>query len=350
MAEPDALLRQAVERALRPAVTPGVLAAADGGVLPPALWALCVDLGVDRIALPAGQGGAEASLAEAGAVIRLLGALQIPVPAVEALLARVLIAAAGLPQPDGIVTLVPDPLEPGADGRCRASDVPWGHAAHWLLAEVPGGQLGLFAARELHWTPGRNLAGESRDATSLALAAATDRAPCAPGTLRLLGALARATQTGGAAGAILDLAVAFAAERQQFGRPLARFQVIQHQLAQLAEAVAAVGAVTAAAWQALDTCGLPGRGRRRGADPALYAMAARIAAADRVEAIAAIGHQVHGAMGFTAEYPLHHATRRLWSWRAEFGTAAFWAAQLGARALARGGDRLWHDITAVTDA
>jgi acyl-CoA dehydrogenase len=350
MAEADSLLHDAVERAVRPVVTPALLTAADGGAMPAPLWALCVDLGVDRLTLPAAEGGAQATLAEAGAVIRSLGALQVPVPAVEALVGRLLIAATGLPQPDGIVTLVPTPVVPDATGRWAVADVPWGHAADWLLAELPGGTLALFAARHLAWSPGRNLAGEPRDTAVVEAGAATARASLAPGTLRLLGALARATQIGGAAAACLDLALAYTADRQQFGRPLLRFQVIQHQLAQLAEAVAAIDAVTAAAWQALDTCGLPAAGRRRRADASLYAIAARIAAADRVEAITGTSHQVHGAMGFTAEYPLHHATRRLWAWRAEFGTAAEWAAALGARALARGGERLWHDITAVTDA
>jgi acyl-CoA dehydrogenase len=54
-------------------------------------------------------------------------------------------------------------------------------------------------------------------------------------------------------------------------------------------------------------------------------------------------------MGFAAEYELQFATRRLWSWRAEFGTGAEWAALLGTRALARGGARLWQDITALGD-
>ena len=55
---------------------------------------------------------------------------------------------------------------------------------------------------------------------------------------------------------------------------------------------------------------------------------------------AAIAHQVHGAMGFTQEYPLHYATRRLWSWRDEFGNESYWAERLGAMLLARGGDAL----------
>jgi acyl-CoA dehydrogenase len=55
---------------------------------------------------------------------------------------------------------------------------------------------------------------------------------------------------------------------------------------------------------------------------------------------------VHGAIGFTYEHSLHFATRRLWSWRAEFGSESGWAVELGRRVAARGADALWSDITA----
>ena len=44
----------------------------------------------------------------------------------------------------------------------------------------------------------------------------------------------------------------------------------------------------------------------------LFAIAAaKIRAGEAAGAGAAIAHQVHGAMGFTREYSLHHSTRRL---------------------------------------
>ena len=60
---------------------------------------------------------------------------------------------------------------------------------------------------------------------------------------------------------------------------------------------------------------------------------------------AAIAHQVHGAMGFTYEHSLHHATRRLWSWREEFGNETVWATRLGRMVAAAGADRLWPFVT-----
>src|SRR4029077_13419068 len=45
--------------------------------------------------------------------------------------------------------------------------------------------------------------------------------------------------------------------------------------------------------------------------------------------VAEICHQVHGAIGFTHEHPLHFATRRLWSWRDEFGHETYWQERIG---------------------
>ena len=57
-----------------------------------------------------------------------------------------------------------------------------------------------------------------------------------------------------------------------------------------------------------------------------------------------IAHQVHGAMGFTMEYSLHQLTRRLWSWRDQFGSEAEWATMIGAQVCAGDADDLWAYI------
>jgi hypothetical protein len=42
---------------------------------------------------------------------------------------------------------------------------------------------------------------------------------------------------------------------------------------------------------------------------------------------------------------LHHATRRLWAWREEFGNEAAWAIELGQTIAAAGADALWPTLT-----
>src|ERR1700748_2908559 len=58
-----------------------------------------------------------------------------------------------------------------------------------------------------------------------------------------------------------------------------------------------------------------------------------------------IAHQVHGAIGFTKEYALKLSTRRLWSWRDEFGGETEWAAKVGSYVCRGGGDALWPTLT-----
>ena len=62
---------------------------------------------------------------------------------------------------------------------------------------------------------------------------------------------------------------------------------------------------------------------------------------------AEIAHQVHGAMGFTHEHALHQSTRRLWSWRDEFGNESFWQQRLGRAVAAAGAAALWPRITSL---
>ena len=51
--------------------------------------------------------------------------------------------------------------------------------------------------------------------------------------------------------------------------------------------------------------------------------------------------------GFTQEHPLHFATRRLWSWRDEFGNEAFWQERIGRLVASRGGEALWQTVVEI---
>ena len=157
----------------------------------------------------------------------------------------------------------------------------------------------------------------------------------------MLGALMRSAQIAGGAAAALDLALQYANDREQFGRPLAKFQAIQHHLADLAGVVASVDAMTMAACEAFDQRGIDGSARNARFEIA----AAKCRASDAVEKVTRLSHQIHGAIGFTYEYGLHFVTRRLWAWRAEFGGTSEWGEYLGRVAIDHGGDGLWPWIT-----
>ena len=153
--------------------------------------------------------------------------------------------------------------------------------------------------------------------------------------IQRFGAAVRLQQMAGALETILEQSVQWALDRSQFGRPIAKFQAVQHNLATLAGEVAAAGA---AADLAAEACAGPELG-------AAEVAIAKVRAGEAAGTGAAIAHQVHGAMGFTYEHTLHHATRRLWSWREEFGNETVWATRLGRMVAAQGADRLWPFIT-----
>jgi acyl-CoA dehydrogenase len=146
-------------------------------------------------------------------------------------------------------------------------------------------------------------------------------------------ALLRAALMVGAMERALELSIAYTSERHQFGRSLASFQVIQQALAVMATQVAAARSAVAAAAVQND----PERIE-------FMAAVAKARAGDAAAIVAASAHQVHGAMGFTQEYSLGIATKRLWSWRSEDGSESYWCGWLGARARESGD--LWSLIAA----
>ncbi len=141
-------------------------------------------------------------------------------------------------------------------------------------------------------------------------------------------------QLSAAAETVLAWTVQYAGERVQFGRPLAKFQGIQVQLAQMAGEVTAVSALVDAAVQRCD----------RGEPLELAAAAAKVRAGAAVDVVARLAHQVHGAIGFTLEHRLHHLTTRMWSWRDDAGNETTWARVLGA---AVAGDDPWPALVGV---
>ena len=153
------------------------------------------------------------------------------------------------------------------------------------------------------------------------------------------GALACVALIGGALQKALDLSLDHANTRVQFGKPLGKQQAVQQALAVLAQEAAIVAVAAVSAAKARDHC-----------DAAFEIASAKLRANRAAGTGAAIAHQVHGAIGFTAEYPLNRSTRKLIEWRSAFGNDAYWAGQVGAFATALGGAGLWGGVTERADA
>jgi alkylation response protein AidB-like acyl-CoA dehydrogenase len=115
------------------------------------------------------------------------------------------------------------------------------------------------------------------------------------------GALLAAAQLLGLAQRCVDLAVAHAQERHQFGQPIGSFQAIKHMIANAQVKIAFARPVLHAA-----AVELPVRSVRSAARVAH----AKIAAGNAADLAARTALQVHGAMGMTREAALHFYVKR----------------------------------------
>ena len=137
---------------------------------------------------------------------------------------------------------------------------------------------------------------------------------------------------------VLQMSIDYAGERSQFGRPIARFQAVQHMLAVLAGEVAAGSASVDHALPSVQAAG----------GPEFLAVAiARTRLGEAATRAVALSHQLHGAMGYTQEHRLHRYTTALMRYRDDFGTQAWWSQQVGKAVLAEGRDGLWPMATAA---
>ncbi|MEV3964386.1 acyl-CoA dehydrogenase family protein [Nocardia sp. NPDC050193] len=154
--------------------------------------------------------------------------------------------------------------------------------------------------------------------------------------LRERGALAYAVASAAAARAVCDRTVDYAGQRTQFGRPLSKFQAVQQRLAGLA-------ALTALTQTAVETASVEDAGGNP--DRARIAIAAaKVVTSESAREIAAAGHQLHGAIGFTSEHPLGRSTTALLAWRERYGSERYWADVLAGRVLEGGAD-VWDLVT-----
>lgn len=313
-----------------------------------ALWTALADAGLPLAWVPDQLGGSGASLADGFAVLGMAGRFAVPVPLAETLLAGWLLSQAGLPAPDGAMTVAParpgDRIRLDPDGTLsgQARGVPFAREARHVAVLANGAagvSIALVETGAVRLTEGHTLAGDASDDVAFDRARPTSVAAAPPGfdqtALMLMGSAARAVESAGALQAILDLSVRYAGERVAFERRIGKFQAVQHNLARLAGEVAA--ALTAAE-SAADTIA-----QSDTFDEAVFleAAAAKIRSAEAAEQAAAIAHQVHGAIGFTKEHVLHRFTLRLLSWRDDFGNESHWAVALGNLVARRGADELW---------
>ncbi|MGE0153674.1 MAG: acyl-CoA dehydrogenase family protein [Reyranellaceae bacterium] len=348
MSELAQMLYDTAGRLFADASTAEVINAAEKGEWPQALWAKLEELGLLDILGDEAAGGGGGSWADVAALLRRVGEFSVPLPVAETILARWLAQQAGLSLPAGPATLAllehPAALQAeGAGWKLGAplAGVAWGRSAKAVVVafEADGalraGLLPIASASE-----GRSVAGEPRD--TLVPADTAFPARIVNGVsldeVRAVGALTRVAMMAGAMQRAMALSIRYANERSQFGRSLFAFQAIQHHLAQIAEE-------TCAAAVALELAA----GNYSDDRATMTIAAAKVRAGEAAGKVAALAHQIHGAMGVTYEHTLHHSTRRLWAWRDEYGREDDWALRLWQDAAPQLGDGIWPLVVGATN-
>jgi alkylation response protein AidB-like acyl-CoA dehydrogenase len=138
------------------------------------------------------------------------------------------------------------------------------------------------------------------------------------------GALYSAAQLVGLCQRMIDLAVAYARNRRQFGKPIGSYQAIQHALASVQVKLEFARPVLY--YAATRVC-----------DPGLRAQAAvshaKVAATDAADLAARTAMQVHGAMGYSWEVDLHIYMKRAWALAGAWGDRSFHARRVSSLIL-----------------
>ncbi len=328
-----------------------VRAVVDGpGLYDSDLWSAMADQGWMAIEVPDGAGGLGLGLVEVAVLCEQVGRHCSPAPfrsSVLALGALRRAATEGVAQAGAWV----EPLASGEAIGCvawspRASAVVGRrHADRWVLSGRPdptvyspvadlavvtameeGGASGLFLVElgdglrptpepamdrtrvvgwlDLDGARAWRLGGEE------AVTALLDR-----------GSAVTAAEMLGGADRVLEMTVAYAKDRVQFGRPIGSFQAVKHRCADMLVDVEGMRSTAYyAAWAVGTGATASGSGV---VEPSVAASTAKAWCSDAARRVMASGLQVHGGVGFTWEHDLHLFIKRSQLDQVSLGDAAF---------------------------
>lgn len=309
-----------------------------------ALWQTLLQNGLTLAMVPEDQGGVGLDAVQAFELLRVAGRWAVPTTLADTMIANWALALTGCdPNAEDQIAIV-DPLrstiqidEGGlingwAEGVADASTA----TQIIAIAEHQGSpHLILIDPETCQIDSGKSLSFEAADRVALTRAATMQIEPLGKAANLLeMAAVARASQIAGALEAILAMSVDYAKQRVAFGRPISKFQAIQHHLALLGEETAAAVSAACSAADALAT-------GTTGPELLLEVASAKVRCGEAAERGCAIAHQVFGAIGYTAEHPLHRLTLSALAWRDDFGNESHWALKLGDQIMQQPADALW---------
>jgi alkylation response protein AidB-like acyl-CoA dehydrogenase len=294
-------------------------------VVDPAGWQELGEAGVFNLCLAEEDGGLGLGLADATLVFEELGRALVPGPLVASHLAAGLIDGAG----DGsvVVGVVERmPAVAGSPGSSTPAPV-----IPWVIEDLADVDVLLvlsddgLSSVEPSTVDARRLDRPMDPLTPLWTVSALPvgdpvGGPDLAARWRRDGAVLTAALQIGAAAWATDLAVDYAKQRKQFGRPIGGFQAIKHLCADM---VVRTEVARAAVQAAAVTADQPDVG-----DPRVAAAGAKLLADEAALANGRSCIQVHGGMGFTWEVPAHLAYKRSRVLATQFGTGDQWAEAL----------------------
>jgi 3-oxocholest-4-en-26-oyl-CoA dehydrogenase beta subunit len=187
--------------------------------------------------------------------------------------------------------------------------VPWAASADRLLVASPSGVV-VASPSEVTCEP-VTVVGPAPTYRVTFTSLPGSAVPASPASVEAFGAAATCAEMVGGAQAVLDMTVSYAKTREQFGKPIGTFQAVQHHCANMAiDVLGARFIAYEAIWHL-----------SQGRDADVEVSVAKSWVSEAYERVCALAHQVHGAIGFTAEHDLHHYTRHAMSAALAFGDA-----------------------------
>ncbi len=297
----------------------------------PALWSQLAEIGLPGLLVPEELGGLGLDEIDFALLLEETGRAALAEPLVST-------AAAGVPLLRGLAS---QPLREHwlqriasghailAVGHAVNTFTSDAHVADLLLLQsgdevhaLEPGQVKVCAqpandpARRLfsvEWKPSPKTLVAEGEAGSALQAAALDR-----------GAWACSAQLLGVAARLIELAVSYALEREQFGAPIGSFQAVKHLLADVQVKLEYARPVVYRAAHSIVH-----ESPSRGVDVSM----GKVAAAEAASQAARVALQVHGAIGYTWEQDVHVWMRRAWSLDLAWGRAAWHRDRVAAAVL-----------------
>lgn len=293
------------------------------------IWKAITDFGLTGIVVPQEHGGLGLSLLDAALASEALGAAVAPVPFMGVVLGPIALMRGGsaaqqaewLPKLAAgevmAVAAISEPIAGARDGAGvtaaggkltgKALFVPGGMAAGLLIVAdrsgglhlVRGDAAGLTRALMSGIDETRRLAELTFDGV---VAEPLGGGPELLSALRDAGWVLVAADTLGAAGVMLDKAVAYAKERRQFGRVIGSFQAVKHLCAEMAAELEPCRSLVWYAAYAFDAAP---------AEASLMAAHAKALTSEVGRFVARTSTEVHGGMGITDLLGLHFWFKRI---------------------------------------